>query len=191
MRLRILILGLLPLLLGGCIALFFTARENKEALARMNEPDRALLFGYLDYSEAPYRPTYVLLQQVSPPTKKAYWRTSLSRDGLFHFDDLPLGAYQIYCFGRPSNNGDIRSCFPKLGRNQTAIKFEEPGVYALGTWKYLNIRKGEGFFKEQLFDLEEIDAPNTTYVLELLLPELKSTRWYEHVQWYLSEEEEP
>jgi len=130
----------------------------------VDNPSNSLVFGYIDMSDAPTKVSGAWLEQVSPPTDAPYWSMGVE-DGLFYNTFIPPGTYQLSKFsGSGFMAGPHEYQFSRQGRNETAVTINRPGVYFLGSFKYVTAQKG-GMFKKAKFSIEPIDEPTEADLL--------------------------
>jgi hypothetical protein len=144
----------------------------------VNDPTSSLVFGFVDMEEAPTDVEWVSLKQVATATDtEGYWRLGVE-DGLAFNQYLPVGSYQMAKFGGSDfGSGEVEYNFPSYGKNETAVRITRPGVYFLGSYKYVKVKTG--FFEAGKFDFKRVDAPAERELLERLLKskEIKGTQW--------------
>ena len=134
----------------------------------VDNPDNSLVFGYIDMSDAPTKVTGAWLRQVSPPTEKPFWSMGVEK-GLFYNTFIQPGSYQISSFaGSGFVRGSYEYKFSRQGRNQTSVRINKPGVYFLGSYKYVKIRK-KSMFKQAKFSIERVSQPTEAELLRRIL----------------------
>lgn len=162
---------------SACIALLLLLTIVTPALTgggddtiHVDNPSNSLVFGYIDMSDAPTKVSGAWLQQVAPPTDKPYWSMGVEK-GLFYNTFIQPGSYQLSKFsGSGFAAGAHEYHFSRQGRSETAVRIEVPGIYYLGSYKYVKARKG-GMFKRAKFSIEPIDDPGEAELLRRLLDE--------------------
>ncbi len=139
-----------------------------ESPISVDNPKNSLVFGYIDMSDAPTKLKGAWLRQVAPPTDSPYWSMGIEK-GLFYNTFIRPGTYQLSSFaGSSYAKGSYEYNFPRQGRNQTAVKIKKPGIYYLGSYKYVKVRKG-GMFKQAKFSIERVDEPTEAELLRRIL----------------------
>jgi hypothetical protein len=134
----------------------------------VDNPNNSLVFGYIDMSDAPTKVKGAWLEQVAPPTDAPYWSMGVEK-GLFYNTFIRPGSYQLSSFaGSSFAKGSYEYKFPRQGRNETAVRIKKPGVYYLGSYKYVKVRKG-GMFKRAKFSIERISKPTEADLLRRIL----------------------
>ena len=134
----------------------------------VDNPDNSLVFGYIDMSEAPTKVKGAWLQQVAPPTESPYWSMGVEK-GLFYNTFIQPGSYQLSSFaGSGFMSGSYEYKFPRQGRNETAVRIKKPGVYFLGSYKYVKVRK-KSMFKRGKFSIERVSEPTEAELLRRIL----------------------
>jgi hypothetical protein len=157
----------------------------------INDPTSSLVFGFVDMSEAPTDVDWVSLKQVGAPADEGFWSLGVD-DGLVYNEYLPVGSYQMAQFGGSGfMAGDVRYNFPSYGKNETAVRIAKPGIYFLGSYKYLKVKTG--FFEAGKFDFKRVDAPGERELLERILKqkEIKGTQWVARINARLAELPKP
>ena len=153
----------------------------------VNDPTSSLVFGYMDMADAPTEVDWVSLKQVGTPTDEGYWSLGVD-DGLVFNQYLPVGSYQMAQFGGSGfMAGDVRYSFPAYGKNETAVRITKPGVYFLGSFKYVKVKTG--LFAPGKFDIERTSTPTERELLERIqkLKEMKGTQWVARIAARLAE----
>ena len=141
---------------------------------------RSLVFGYFDMTDAPSGLEWVSLRKYDSAQKAGEWYGLAVRDGLFFHVGIGPGSYQVEKFGgmggillltrRPFEYG-----FGSKGRNATAVRIREPGVYFLGAHQYVN-HAGKGLFAPDKFEMTLVKTPTEKELLQRLLKELESDK---------------
>lgn len=174
-----------------------------EADISVNNPENSLVFGYIDMSDAPTKVKGAWLQQLSPPTDSPYWSMGINK-GLFYNTFIKPGTYQISKFeGSSFLFGSHEYHFSRQGRNETAVVIEEPGIYFLGSFKYVSVQKAS-MFKQATFSIDRTNEPTEAELLRRILDDemkvqkskdykgprkikIRETRWGELIQSRLEE----
>ena len=143
----------------------------------INDPTNSLVFGYIDMDDAPTSVDSASLIQVAPPSDKPYWGLSI-RKGLFYNSYLPPGSYQLaQLYGSGFFAGQHEYNFPRQG-NETALRIKTPGIYFLGSYKYVKV--STGFFAQPKFNIQKTTKPTEAELLQRILDndsELKKSVW--------------
>lgn len=131
--------------------------------------DLALVFGYIDMDDAPGDLDWVSLKQYSE--KPTYYSMG-AEDGIFWHIGVEMGSYQVEKFG--TNPGFFSRTsytynFGTAGKNETARRIKKPGVYYLGSYKYVHEDSGS-WFKPDKFSMKKLNSPGEK---ELLIKVLK------------------
>jgi hypothetical protein len=136
----------------------------------VDNPANSLVFGYIVMSDAPTKVKGAWLQQVSPPTETPYWSMGVEK-GLFYNTFIQPGTYQLSSFaGSGFMAGAYEYKFPRQGRNETAVTIKKSGVYFLGAFKYVKVRK-KSMFKRGKFSIERVSEPTEAELLRRILEE--------------------
>jgi hypothetical protein len=161
---------------------FSPGHTNDPRLAPMKSGEHSLVFGYIDMGESRLTLDLVTLYQALPKTRKPL-RAMLAQEGLFFFENLPLGSYQLSSFrGMPRLGDPTVFLFPRYGRNETAVQLQGPGVHFMGAYKYVKV--------EEEFDLLPLENPGERELLEALLLPAEGTGWTERIEARLRELED-
>jgi hypothetical protein len=140
----------------------------------------SLVYGYFDMKDAPTKAQWVGLKQYG--TKDAGTYTLHVEDGLFFHVGIEPGSYQVDKFGGSGVfRGDYVYNFGGKGRNTTAVRIQKPGVYFLGTYRYVN-HAGKGMFAPDKFDMEPAKTPSEKELLQRLVKQLETDREYSAYQ---------
>ncbi len=155
------------------------------------DPNRALVFGYIDMENAPSDLDWVKVRRYKPMDTNPY-RCGVE-DGLFWHLGVKPGSYQVEDFG--GNGGllggtNYRYDFATSGRNPTAVRIREPGIYFLGAYRYVH-EEGDRmlvlFSMPDKFSMERIDSPSERELLERLLERMESdgnlNRYHRQIGW--------
>lgn len=141
-----------------------------------NDPSASLVYGYIDMDEAPTSLSAATIKQYKPKPKddKPYWHGS-AVDGMFWFEYLLPGSYQLVTFGGSSwwRNATYDYYMPEFEKNDTAVVIKKPGLYFLGAYKY----KEAGSFFNPKFEVEQMGKPTELELLTKLLPYSSGTQW--------------
>ena len=156
----------LAFVLGGCS----TAKVDP------NDDSVSLVYGYFDMKDAPSNLEWVSLKQYGGKKNKDgdYWGTSV-KDGLFFHVGLPTGSYQVSGFGGTGGiplltRRPFEYDYGSLGRNGTAVRIQKPGLYFLGSHKYVEQKRGK-------FDMKSTKQPTEKELLQRLLKELQTDKY--------------
>jgi hypothetical protein len=159
------------LLLGGC------------AGSRPVDPgdeNLSLVFGYFDMKDAPSSLEWVSLRKYDSKQKDGEWYTLAAKDGLFFHVGIEPGSYQVDKFGGTGGiplltRRPFEYSYGAKGRNATAIRIQKPGVYFLGSHRYVN-HAGQGLFEPDKFDMQPAPAPSEKELLQKLVQRLESDK---------------
>jgi hypothetical protein len=146
-----------------------------------SESNASLVYGFIDMDEAPSRLDYASLRQYKPKPAddKAYWNTA-GVDGVFWFDQLAPGSYQLVSFGGGKwwKNTNYTYNMPNFEKNSTALVITKPSLYFLGSYKY----RDTGSFFNPAFDIDKVNSPTEKELLVKLLPLSTGTQWEALIQ---------
>ncbi len=163
MKSRKVLLGVLVVMsfaLGGCAS--NKIKDGDDAASK------SLVFGYVDMDDAPVGLGWVTIRQVLPKSDKPYWYEATD-DGMFWNSHHTTGAYQFSSFGghRMFGNVDYTFELPRQYAEQLRVKIDKPGIYFLGSYKYVKVKTG--FFEQEKFDFAPVKSPTERELLERLL----------------------
>lgn len=142
----------------------------------INDPSNSLVFAYVDMSEAP---TKIDGASLKPQGEEGYWSMGVASDGqLLTQSYLPPGSYQLDSLrgsGFFAGNNVYR--FPTYGRNETALRIQKPGIYFMGSFRYVKVKTG--VFEASKFAVERVKAPSELELLQRIQKEdwVKGTQW--------------
>ncbi|HWA39612.1 MAG TPA: hypothetical protein VG873_17290 [Burkholderiales bacterium] len=142
----------------------------------------SLVYGYFDMADAPTKADWVWLRKYEAG-KEATGYNMASKDGVFFHVGVEPGSYQVEKFGGGGGffSRPVEYSFGGSGRNGTAIRIARPGVYFVGSHRYVN-HAGKGFFDPDRFEMQAAGAPSEKEVLQRVVqrletePELKDYR---------------
>lgn len=160
------------LLLAGCGSRVFT---------RSVQDENALVFGYLDLSDAPGKLNSVVIKLVKPASDKPYYGFNID-DGMFFRTELPTGSYKFTSFGSFKSFGNTQYTFnlPPQGRGEMDPVVNKGGIHYVGSYKYKKVKTG--FFEQGKFDLERVSKPTEKELLIQLLKKAKHPDWQAAIQ---------
>jgi hypothetical protein len=140
------------------------------------QPNASLAYGYIDMDDAPTNVDIVTIRQYKPkPANNKPYRTVDAVKGMFWFDQLAPGSYQLVEFGGSScwKNMAANYSMQDFSRNETALVIAKPGLYYMGSYKY---RKVGGFFSNK-FTIERAATPSEKQLLQKMLEYSTGTQW--------------
>lgn len=156
------------------------------------EPKMSLVYGYIDMREAPSDADEIIIRQYqNKPADEDPYQTAEAVSGMFWFDQLMPGSYQLIGFSGETAWLRPRSWFaskyeyhmPEREQNDSLIKLITPGIYFMGSFYY----KNTGSFFNPQFDIQKVDAPTEKELLKQLLPYSSGTKWEAMIQKRISE----
>jgi hypothetical protein len=156
---------LLSLSLGGCAGTPIDPKDDSVSL----------VYAYFDMADAPSNLEWASLKRYGE--KENLWYSMAAREGLVFHIGIGPGSYQIEKFGGMGGiplltRKPYEYLFGTQGRNDTAIRITKPGVYFLGTYKYVD--HPGGLFKADKFAMKPLPAPSERDVLQRLITLLES-----------------
>ena len=140
----------------------------------------SLVFGYFDMQDAPSNLEWVSLRKYDSKQKDGEWYTLAVKDGLFFHVGVEPGSYQVDKFGGTGGiplltRRPFEYSYGAKGRNATALRIQKPGVYFLGSHRYVN-HAGKGLFEPDKFDMQPAAAPGEKELLQKLVQRLETDR---------------
>lgn len=147
--------------------------------AHMHNPEEktaSLVYGYIDMDEAPSDADWVTIRQYKPkPKDDKPYISAKGVDGMFWYDQLVPGSYQLVEFGGSSfwKNASYNYSMQDFSKNDTALVIAKPGLYFMGSYKF---RKAGTFWKPK-FDIERTETPTEKEILQRMLPYSTDTQW--------------
>jgi hypothetical protein len=136
----------------------------------------SLVYGYFDMADAPSKVDWVRLKDYTSKAE-ADGYTIAAKDGLFFHIGVEPGSYQVESFGSDGGflSSPVRYSFGGKGRNNTAVRIQKPGLYYLGSHKYIK-HPGKGFFDPDRFDMQPAKTPSEKEVLQRLVQRIESDK---------------
>lgn len=158
--------------LGLLLALaLFLASCSVNPVPKPPKADDSFIFGYIDMKDAPISMKWASIRQFRPITKEPTYRVGASQ-GVFYHWYLRPGSYAVTSFG--GSSGRTHYSFGITGKNpEFRLKFDKPGIYFLGSFKYKDVKTG--FFEQGKFTLEKVEKPTEKEIVEKLLKLVKGT----------------
>ncbi len=154
------------IILSGCGAHMHNPRESTASL----------VYGYIDMDDAPSDADWVTIRQYKPkPKDDKPYLSAKGVHGMFWFDQLVPGSYQLVAFGGSScwKNAAYDYNMQDFSKNETALVFAKPGLYFMGSYKF----KKAGTFWKPAFEIDRTDSPAEKEVLQRMLPYSTDTQW--------------
>ena len=176
MGVRIIFLFIATVLVSSC------ASSSNEKITDPKDKNVALIYGYINMNEAKARLSWLNLRRYRPSAKR--YPTGISdgiffqTDGIFFHLGVEPGSYQVERFGSNAHSGHYYT-FGSSGKNQTAIKIEKPGIYYMGSYKYINEKDRWG--EDKKFTVKKTKEPTEKQLLTALLKHVK----YHHSEYTL------
>jgi hypothetical protein len=166
-------------LLTTAMALVLTGCASGPPVDTRDET-RSLVFGYFDMTDAPSKLEWVSLRKYDTTQKPGEWYGLAVRDGLFFHVGIGPGSYQVEKFGGMGGiplltRRPFEYDFGSKGRNGTAVRVREPGLYFLGAHQYVN-HAGKGLFAPDKFEMKPVTTPTEKELLQRLVKELESDK---------------
>lgn len=161
--------------LALCVPVLIAACASEPTTRDINDPANALVFGYIDMSEAPTGVSHAWLEQIEPPTPylQSPYRTMHVKDGILYAGDLAVGTYKLNSIWGGNNSYGFG---PEGGG--TRVRVAKPGIYYLGSFKYRKVKTG--LLEGGKFGIERINEPSEAALLKKLLgkdSKLNGTVW--------------
>lgn len=165
LRLTILLLAI-TYLVGGCA--FGGGGDPIDPKRK----DLAVVFGYIDMEDAPGDLDWIKIKQYK--TKPDYYSLG-AKEGIFWHVGVDMGSYQVEKFGTNPGFWSRTSYsynFGTAGRNQTARRIKKPGVYYLGSYKYIN-EGSKNWYSPDRFSMKKLKNPSEKELLIKILKFMK------------------
>lgn len=130
----------------------------------------SVVVGYLDMARAPSSLQWVSIKAYGPGTDH-FFKARVEKGVFFHVGVDP-GSYQIDKFGGQGGIPMLTSRpfqydWGTRGRNATAIRIQQPGVYYLGAYEY--VPEASGLLEPGRFSMRELSRPSEREVLQRAL----------------------
>ena len=130
----------------------------------------SIVVGYLDMRQAPSNLQWVSIKAYGPGTDHFF--KARVEDGVFFHIGVDPGPYQIDRFG---GQGGIPLLTARpfqydwgtRGRNESAIRIDQPGVYFVGAYEY--VPHQTGIFEAGKFSIKTVRSPSEREVLQRAL----------------------
>ena len=148
----------------------------------MHETGDSLVFGYIDMAEAPTTISRASIMQVAPPSNQPSWAAA-ARNGLFYTYDVPPGLYQLASVSG-SNLRKVAYEYDLPRQDMEHARITQPGIYFLGSYRYVDTGKAGGF------EVERMDTPTEAQLLQRILEEddaVKGSVWEARIRERLSQ----
>jgi hypothetical protein len=171
--LGVMILGVALLACGGGLSKDIEPPEVEQA---------SFVFGHLDMEEASTDVDVVTFERLAPRTDENFYNFRVD-DGTFYAEYIPPGSYVLDGFSSAGGmfSQPTRYAVPRQD-NPIRLTIREPGVYYVGTWKYLEVETG--FFEAGKFDITPVGTPTAKQLVQVILPHAEDTNWHEYLTKY-------
>jgi len=175
-------IGLRIFLLLGFAVLTSSCSSTSEEIVDPNNKNVSLIYGYIEMREAKRTLNWLSFRRYRPSAQRYYAKIY---DGLFYHIGVEHGSYQVEKFGsygNRSNHGMIFT-FGASGKNQTAIKIKKPGLYNVGTYKYVAEKDRRG--NRTKFSFKKSKIPSEKELLTELLRSVKTNHsdYVHQIKW--------
>jgi hypothetical protein len=168
---------MMKLLQVTLLTLFLTACISTGGERITDFSDRSVVYGWLDIKDVDANRLHnVTIFQFLPRTTTPYYNVKVTEfeDGyLYYAFSFAQGSYGLYsaagqqCFGLCGNT-IYEYDFGKQGDNVARVRVGEPGVYAMGAYKLVEV--DTGFFEQGKFEVVPTNnAPTEHQMLEAML----------------------
>lgn len=134
----------------------------------------SMVYGYFDMKDAPSDLRWVSIKKYGD---KPLFYGAGAKEGLFWHVGVASGSYQVETFGGQGGipmltSRPYRYNFGTRGRNDTATRIQKPGLYYMGTYKYVEHRGG--FMEADKFEMKPSKTPSERELLQRLVKEMES-----------------
>lgn len=164
--------GLVVVLVGSLAACGGLSRDLDEP----KDPERSMVYGYVDMSDGPCWMDWFAMKQVLPKVEKPYYYFRID-DGAFYAEYVPLGSFQLSEFGGKKTLGSTLYTF-RFPQQLEGLRIEKPGLYFIGSFKM----KDEGNLFKSKYDIDLAEKPTEREILEKILPHAKGTAWEDRLR---------
>lgn len=154
----------------GLILVFALLMVGCAGLDPVDPKDHTLsvVYGYFDMEEAPADLNWVSIRQYKG--KRHYYNAAARENSFFYHIGIEPNSYQVEKFGGAGNSffgpDSYVFNFGTAGRNETAVRIKKPGVYFLGSYKF--IEHEGGFFEGDKFEMKPSKKPTEKQVLQMV-----------------------
>jgi hypothetical protein len=150
---------------------------------QMNEPrdpERSLVYGYVDVKDGPCDMDEFAMRQVLPKVEDGGYFFRVD-DGAFYAEYISPGSYQMGLLRGwgwfPGGNVRHTLGFPQQAEG---LRIDRPGLYFVGSFKIKDLGKRK-------FDVEVCEKPTEREILEKILPHAGGTVWESRVRQRMDE----
>lgn len=163
-------------MVGGLLVLTGCATVNP---VDPKDETRSLVFGYFDMKDAPSSLDWVTLKQYDKKGKDSVFYNLSAKDGLFFHVGIEPGSYQVARFGGVGGiplltERHFEYDYGSKGRNETAVRVQQPEIYFLGAFKYVD--HSGGMFQADKFELKRSSQPTEREILQRLVKALETDK---------------
>ncbi|MDT8317060.1 MAG: hypothetical protein RQ824_03580 [bacterium] len=146
-------------------------------------PKKNLLFSAISIyiKEAPSDFRFITAKRIKPKSETPYFGFFI-KDGLFYRTYLPDGLYRFTEFGGFSwrlGGVDVTYQFPTQGKQPWDPLIKVPGIYFIGSYKYV---KKDKSLLDISYDLVRIKNPSEKELLQRLLKLAVHPSWKDKIE---------
>jgi hypothetical protein len=148
--------------------------------------EASLVFGYIDMRDAPSDLRWINMKRIRPLADRAYYGFNIER-GFFYRTAVPEGLYKFHEFGGHSfrlGGIDTTFAFPTQGKHEMDPVIKAPGIYYVGSYKYV---KQEAPMLELRYKLVRVNEPGEGELLRRLLSRPMHPTWKQRIEQRLKE----
>ena len=135
----------------------------------------SLVFGYFDAKDAPSSIDWVSIKRYGG--EPAYYQLGTEK-GLFWHIGVEPGSYQVEKFGGVKRvlifGNQVEYNYGTRGRNDTAVRILAPGIYFMGSHRY--VAHDGGLFGVDKFEMQAVKSPTEKELLARLIAELEADK---------------
>lgn len=171
MKLRWLLSAVMALVLAGCASVEPVSPKDETV---------SLVYGYFDMKDAPSTLEWVRLKKYGSGTKDGEGYSISAKEGLFFHIGIEPGSYQVESFGGTGGiplltRRPFEYDYGSKGRNTTAVRIQKPGVYFVGSHRYIN-HAGKGLFAADKFEMQRAKSPAEREILQQVIQRFESDK---------------
>ena len=174
---------------GAGMAALLVGLASCSSVQPFQEPfsdESSLVFGYLDMGGAPSDLRWINMKRIRPLGDRNYYGFNVEL-GMIYRTHVPEGLYKFHEFGGYSfrlGGIDTTYAFPTQGKHDMDPVIKAPGIYYLGSYKYV---KQEAPALEIRYTLVKVKEPTEGELLRRLLSRPMHPTWKQKIEQRLKE----
>jgi len=171
------------------LAVLLTGCSSSPVFRDPQEKNQSLVLAYVDMSDADSEATWLRAKVITKRGVKPTWYSfGFVRDDklgpILHNQYVTPGKIKLDAFGGNAtgffDNAYYQYNFPKQGRGMGALTVKKPGIYYMGSFKYIPVETG--FFEKGKFDIKRVNKPTEKEVLQKFLKHVENGKWKKMIQ---------